>query len=121
MVYLITEITREKSSGYTYLLVDFWRGRADFDAGRPSVLTNDFVMQLHADIARVSIDESIRNYWRLAVAHGWTGDHTADTTKPFRRKGILVRQRVTPPLERDATDNGIIKRQEIKDLVGVVR
>ncbi len=120
MYYRISEITRQRPHGHTYVLVDFWRTRAQFDAIRPPTLTNDFVMAgLRPDEARAEIDRIIRNYWRTAAAEGWTGDHTADTTKQFVRKGIIAPQRVTPMVQRDTTDNGIIEQQEIKDLVGV--
>ncbi len=102
--------------------MDFWQTRAQFDSGRPPTLTNDFILgSLYPDTVRDQIDTSIRNYWRVAIANHWTGDHTADTTKKFRRKGLVVRQKVTPPITRDATDNGIIERQDVKDLVGQER
>ena len=122
MVYRISEISREVLSGFTYALVDFWRSQADFAAQQRPYLTNDFIMQFTVpDNARRDMDENIRNYWRSAMAFGWTGDHTADRTKPFKRKGITVVQRATPALVRDMTDNGIIERQDIKDEVGRVR
>ena len=121
MVYRIVEVTREKVSGRTYLLVQFWLSRADFDARQDAYLTEEFSMSLHPDEARSTIDTNIRNYWRLAQANNWRGDHTTDHTKPFFRKDILQRQRATPPLQRDTTDNGIIERPDVKDIVDVVR
>lgn len=119
MLYRIKEITREQSSGETYFLVDFWRSRAAFQAGRPPYLTNDFVMRIRpSPELRAIIRDNIRAYWQRAIANYLQGDHTADPTKILRRKGIVVRQSVTPLLKRDTTDNGIIDRQEIKDLVG---
>ncbi len=122
VIYVIQEITRETSGGHTYVLVDFWQTRAQFDGGRPPTLTNDFIMaNLIPDTARSQIDGNIRAYWKVASANHWTGDHTADTTKKFRRKALVVPQKVTAPIVRDATDNGIIERQDVKDEVGVTR
>jgi len=122
LIYVIKEIARETSAGHTYVLVDFWQTRAQFDGGRPPTLTNDFIMAaLFPDTARTQIDGNIRAYWRAASANHWTGDHTADTTKKFRRKGLVVRQKVTAPITRDTTDNGIIERQDVKDSVGEER
>lgn len=120
MLYRINEITREKISGDTFVLVDFWQTRADFEASRPAYLTNDHVMSLSdAPSPADEIDRNIRAYWREAVAHEWRGNHTADTAKPLYQKDIRVRQRATPGLQRDTTDNGVIKRQDVQDLVGV--
>ena len=46
MHYRIEETSTEKKTGETYFLVEFWRDIADFNAGQPPYLINDFVMRL---------------------------------------------------------------------------
>ena len=119
MIYRISEISREVSSGFTYVLVDFWRSQDDFAMGQPPHLTNEFSMQLTVpNNARRDMDANIRAYWRTAEANGWAGDHTSDHTKLFKRKGIAVPQGATPAIVSDMADNGIINRPDMKNEVG---
>ena len=122
MVYRISEMSREVSTGKTYMLVDFWQSQAEFNRGRPPYLTEDFVMGFNdKDNSDRIIDEIIRSYWTRAVAQGRSGDNTADVTKRLYRKGIYVPQRNTTSIVRDSAPNGVIERQATKDMVGVVR
>lgn len=122
MIYRISEMSREVNSGKTYMLVDFWQSQGAFDRGSPPYLTNDFIVGFNdKENSRTILDGIIRKYWEGAQAHGFSGDNTADVTKRLFRKGIYVRQRVTPMFVRDTADNGVIERQVVKDMVGVTR
>ena len=46
MLYKIVEVSTDKASGHVYVLVDFWRDKAAFDAAKPPARVNDFLMQL---------------------------------------------------------------------------
>jgi hypothetical protein len=66
------------------------------------------------------IKTNIETYADRADAAGWTGDHTADSTKPFLVAGEVIPQRSDSPLlVRDNQDrNGATKRAEVQALVG---
>ena len=53
MLYKIVEVSTDKSSGHTYVLVHFWRRKADQKAGKPPARINDFLMQLRPTGVRV--------------------------------------------------------------------
>ena len=53
MPYRISEASTLKGSDLTYLLVDFWLTRAEFDAGEPPFLTNDFLMELRREAREI--------------------------------------------------------------------
>ena len=53
MFYKIIEVSTDKASGHTYVLVRFWRDKAALDAGKPPDRTNDFLMQLRPTGERV--------------------------------------------------------------------
>ena len=42
MLYRIADLSVDARSGHTRVLVHFWPSKADFDAGRPAVVVNDF-------------------------------------------------------------------------------
>ncbi len=54
--YRIIEISTERRSRETYLTVWFWRQRADYDAGKPHVHLNDFIMTLRPTAQRIVTD-----------------------------------------------------------------
>ena len=53
MVYKIVEVSTDKASGHTYVLVHFWRRRADYQTGKPPDRINDFLMQLRPTGERI--------------------------------------------------------------------
>ncbi|KKN25020.1 hypothetical protein LCGC14_0889020 [marine sediment metagenome] len=53
MFYKIVEVSTDKASGHTYVLVHFWRRKADQKAGKPPDRINDFLMQLRPTGERV--------------------------------------------------------------------
>lgn len=53
MFYRIAEVSTDKATGHLYALVDFWASKADFDAAKPPVLINDFLMQLRPTGQRI--------------------------------------------------------------------
>ena len=53
MLYRIVEVSTDKASGHTYVLVHFWRRRADYQAGKPPDRVNDFLMQLRPTGERI--------------------------------------------------------------------
>lgn len=53
MIYKIVEISTDKMSGHTYILVHFWRISADQITGKSPERTNDFLMQLRPTEVRV--------------------------------------------------------------------
>lgn len=61
MLYRIVEISTEKSTGLTYLLVHFWLDEASHDKGDEPVLVNDFLMALADEAERIVEDA---NGWR---------------------------------------------------------
>ena len=46
MFYKIVEVSTDKASGHTYVLVHFWLTRGDFSRNKPPFRKNDFLMQL---------------------------------------------------------------------------
>ena len=53
MFYKIVEVSTDKASGHTYVLVHFWQKREDFTARKPPYRKNDFLMQLRPTGERV--------------------------------------------------------------------
>ncbi len=53
MYFHIAEVGTAKATGLMYLLVRFWRSKADHDAGKRPRLTNDFLMQLRPTGRRI--------------------------------------------------------------------
>ncbi len=72
------------------------------------------------DVA-AEIKDNISGYWQRAVESQLTGDHTANPTNPFYKKGKIVPQKgSTPPVKRDQSDpKGILAKQDIQDLIGI--
>jgi hypothetical protein len=60
MYFEIAEVSTEKQSGHTYVVVNFWASQVEADAGEPPLLTNDFLMQLRKDVERVVTDPAGR-------------------------------------------------------------
>ncbi len=56
MIYKIVEVSTDKASGHTYVLVHFWRRKADARANKPPRRVNDFLMQLRPTGVRVVTD-----------------------------------------------------------------
>ena len=53
MIYKIVEVSTDKASGHTYVLVHFWRRRADRARGKLPNRVNDFLMQLRPTGERI--------------------------------------------------------------------
>ena len=119
MYYEIAEVTNEAKTGRLYVLVDFWKSKADHDASKPRHLTEEFIIQG----SRVKLggkDEvhsCIQNYWGRAVEGQWSGDHTRDVAKPFYIGGKQIKlKQDTLPIERDTKDPDGLLVKEITDL-----
>lgn len=154
------EVSTHKSSGHTYILVNFWDTRIDRDSGKLPVLTNDFLMQLaptgerivrdasgalkRSDGVFVPVDDvtaqdeaigweremfsvdvkaqvtaNVARYWVTAQTKKWSGDHTADASKPFVVDGVVQPQHESLPLERDKSDpRGVLSILEVAALEG---
>lgn len=67
MIYKIVEISTDKASGHTYVLVHFWWAKADFDAAKPPDRKNDFLMQLRPTGVRIVTDG---NGWYKRLSDG---------------------------------------------------
>ena len=119
MYYRVAEVSTSKTSGETFVLVEFWKRKADFDAARPPHLTNDFDLQLRVGDVAGEMHAIIKRYWRAAKAGGWSGDHTMDGTKRFYRHGKPVAQKGSIAIQRDLTDpHGILARDDVKAIDG---
>ena len=70
MYYRIVEVsTALPPADHTYIVVEFWRSRADFEASEPAVLVNDFLMALRSTRLQVDTDD----LGRFKTASGqWT-------------------------------------------------
>ena len=56
MLYRIDEISTDKASGHTFVLVRFWNRKGDARANKPPRRVNDFLMQLRPTGQRVVTD-----------------------------------------------------------------
>ncbi len=122
MFYRINEVSTIAATGNTYFHVDFWRRKSHFDAAQPPSLTNAFRMHLRPeqhDVRQVTLD-AIVNYWRRMRKLGFSGDHTADPTKPLKKNGQLVAQdpTVRPPTRDDSDPHNVLSRDDIVSLRG---
>ena len=79
MLYKVIEISTDKVSKHTYVLVHFWRDKAAFDAGKPPDHINDFLMQLRPTGVRVVVDAEGR---RKTKDGRFTDPETLDPDKP---------------------------------------
>lgn len=119
MYYHIAEISTSKQSNETFVLVHYWKTKADHDAFMPPHITEQFDLQLRTSEPDLkgTIQGLIRKYWAMALANGLSGDHTMDGTKPLYRYGKPVAQKEAVATKRDATDpHNVLKAQDIKDL-----
>ncbi len=121
MYYRINEVSTIAATGNTYVHVDFWRRKSQFDRGEPPFLTNDFMMHLRPDQdpnTRQAMLDAIVAYWGRATRSGFSGDHTGDPTKPLKRKGQLVRQASTTrtPTRDNSDPHGVLAKPEVTDL-----
>ncbi len=113
MLYKVVEVSTDKASGHTYVLVHFWRRKAG--RGAPPDRINDFLMQLRAtgeklansdkpELGSVTFDRvlpaeikaNIEAYWVRAEAKNFPADHTSqaiqrDNSDPH---GILAQSDV---------------------------
>ncbi len=119
MYYRINEVSTIAATGNTFVHVDFWRRKSQFDAAEPQFLTNDFHMHLRPaqhDSRQVILD-AIVAYWGRARRAGFSGDHTEDATKPLKRNGQLVRQATSTIVVRDNSDpHGVLAKSEVTEL-----
>ncbi len=53
MLYRIVEVSTDKASGHTYVLVHFWGEKAAFNVAKPPDRINDFLMQLRPTGERI--------------------------------------------------------------------
>lgn len=124
MYYVVRDISTSKVSGETFIIVEYWWEKKDFDLLRPPYLVNDFDLQLREDGKGVSaiseeIHAIVKKYWSTAIANGWRGDHTLDATKQFFRYDKPVDQgNSKPPLKDKSDPNGILARDDVKDMEG---
>ena len=76
-----------------------------------------WVMEDVAVDVRAEVLKSVENYWRIAQARKWTGDHTNDNSKPFLVDGVLRRQHKAEPLKRDTSDpHSLLTRSDLVDV-----
>ena len=123
----IIEVSTDKKTGHTYVLVHFWRSKAARGRSDPPYLIEDFLMQLRSTGRRV-IDEgnplagsetfdrdlpaeiraNIRRYIAEAEKFGYRGDNSSKTASggEFFAKGRRVRAQGLPitAIERDNSD-----------------
>ncbi len=110
MFYRIEEVSTAKVSGHTYVLVHFWRDKAD--QGKPPDRINDFLMQLRPTGTRLidpdnpdkgtetydrdlptEMQANIEVYWQRAEGTGYPANHAnlaiqRDNSDPH---GVLAR------------------------------
>ena len=112
MFYKIVEVSTDKASGHTYVLVHFWQSRKDFTLRKSPYRKNDFLMQLRSTGTRL-IDEdnpalgseafdrdlpaeirtNIEAYWKRALILPLPFDHTSHRIERDERDphGVLAR------------------------------
>jgi hypothetical protein len=124
----IIEVSTDKATGETYVLVKFWKTKAARGRRDPPFLVNDFVMVLRPtgdrDL-RKEIIANISGYVERAEIHGYEGDHStanAITGDAFFEKGKMIRSknaRVAEPRERDESDpHGVLAKPDVGSLPG---
>jgi len=89
----IIEVSTAKASGHTYVLVHFWRDKANFDAGKPPARVNDFLMQLRPTGQRV-----------VTNAEGWLKRKSDGV---FIDPATLEREKPEPEWEREIFDRDL--------------
>ncbi len=111
MFYKIVEVSTDKSSGHTYVLVHFWRSKGDKARGDAPHRVNDFLMQLRPTGVRV-----------VTNAEGWpkrrsggkfVDPATLDPDKPEPEWGRETFDR-DPPTEIKANIEAYWERAEAK-------
>ena len=140
----IVEVSTDKKTVETYVLVKFWKTKAARTRGDKPFLTNDLILDvrptgtrlidperpsLGSEVYEVDVAAEIRAqvhaYAARAEKLGYAGDHSsanAVTTDAFSIKGVVQRRKGAPllePRERDESDpHGVLAKQEVKDLRG---
>ncbi len=138
----IIEVTTDKRTGETYVLVRFWKTKAARARKDTPFLVEDFVMPLRPSGTRLidpdrpelgseafdrdlpaEIRGNIRAYIERAEKHGYEGDNTsgdARTGASFSVDGVVVREAgklLVEPRERDESDpHGILAKPEVTAL-----
>ncbi len=92
MFYKIIEVSTDKASGHTYVLVHFWRRKADQKAGKPPDRINDFLMQLRPTGERV-----------VTNAQGWSKRKDGVFVDP----ATLGPEKPEPEWEREPIDRDL--------------
>ena len=123
----IVEVSTDKKTRHTYVLVHFWRSKAARTLGGKPFLIEDFLMQLRPTGTRLidegnptlgsetfgrdlpaEIRENIRAYIAEAGKFDYRGDNSSRTASggEFFSKGRRVRPKDRPitPIERDNSD-----------------
>ncbi len=138
----IIEITTDKRTGETYVLVRFWKTKAARERNDRPFLVEDFVMPLRPigtrlidpehlelgseEFARdlpAEIRGNIRAYVERAERLGYAGDNTsgeARTGASFSVDGVVVREAgklLVEPRKRDESDpHGVLAKPEVTAL-----
>ncbi len=99
MFYKIAEMGTHQKSDRTYLLVEFWRSKADYDMRQPPYLVNDFLMALRQNHSRV-----------VTNADGWPKTVGGIFVDPLRTRGNEVWERESFTLDLTAEIKGNIGR-----------
>lgn len=79
MYYRIAEVSTAETSGLTYVLVEFWAVRADFNAARPAKLTEEFLMQLRVTGRRIVTNA---DGWYKMAGGTFVDPETLDPAEP---------------------------------------
>ncbi len=79
MLYRIEEVSTDKASGHTFVLISFWRRKADARAKKPPRRVNDFLMQLRPTGVRIVTDG---NGWLKRKDGVFVDPDTLDPEKP---------------------------------------
>jgi len=103
MYYRIVEAKTVEETGALYLLVHFWKKKADAD--KPPVLINDFFLGLDPnEPVEPQIDKSITRYWDRGQREGYEGDHSFKASSDLKIKGRVMRPKgAAPPRPRLTT------------------
>lgn len=99
MFYKIAEIGTHQKSDRTYLLVEFWHSKADYDAGQPPYLVNDFLMSLRQNHSRV-----------VTNADGWIKTVDGVFVDPSKTQGNEVWERESFSIDLPAALKANIER-----------
>lgn len=120
----IVEVSTEKKTGETYLLVEFWKTKAARTREDRPFLINSFVVYVRDD-PEARIRSVILAYIMRAEKHGYAGDHSsayAVTTDAFSVGGVVQRRtgaRLVEPDQRDESDPyGVLAKPEVRALRG---